>query len=71
LIGHPNSPIRCIIDADSHLVSGTEDGDIIGWLKPNFNIDFRFKATAPLISMCKVKSHETELLLTAGWEITI
>lgn len=69
LVGHPNVPIRCIIDAGSHIVSGTIDGDVIGWAKPHYGVGFRFKAAEPLISLCKVTA--PELLLAAGYSMCV
>lgn len=34
LVGLPKLPVRAIVDCGDHIVTGTSEGDVIGWIKP-------------------------------------
>ncbi|CAD8071585.1 unnamed protein product [Paramecium sonneborni] len=65
--GHESeASIVAITESPSHLISGSDTGNIVGWLKPNYSLDFRIKANEGLSALTVAKLQDQYYLFAGG-----
>ncbi|CAD8065574.1 unnamed protein product [Paramecium sonneborni] len=65
--GHESeASIVSITESPSHLISGSDTGNIVGWFKPNYSLDFRIKANEGLSALAVAKLQDQYYLFAGG-----
>ncbi|CAD8159867.1 unnamed protein product [Paramecium octaurelia] len=65
--GHESeASIVSITESPTHLISGSDTGNIVGWLKPNYSLDFRMKANEGLSALAVAKLQDQYYLFAGG-----